>query len=558
MDPSRTTTSSMQQDSHGKRSYQQMHKSHSAPGNYGSNWTGITPQHQADQVAVYNNPADYVAKLERSSDTSHNAAKRLKVEGSQPFLHVVCPYDVSPCASNSSNLSTPSLIASDAMSRQSSMMSTSSLNDRVGELCVESASSYDSDNMQFPIDAAGESFLSYATAKPSNNSIVAGLGQDAPWQWQGSMGNMIEYPQELSFFDSSSAGMIDGQDVAQGQAWLDCPSQDMQRSISDQSSTRSISAERKATDRQRKHLENASRPIASKCFPHGPVSFDSSKMDSKARPLRPQEPGTQRKEPMRAISKAPYIRPQHPKLKCDICTEYPDGFRGEHELRRHHERAHAHLRRVWICVDPDNTTKEGWRPTRPLDICKQCNQQKEYNVYYNAAAHLRRAHFCPRKRGRKARGEQRESRAGKAGGDWPPIDWLKNNGWLKEIEVGAEDVSASLIVPGQDSITDVPELEDDTFDDEVDFTHPADPSYDPNLSVFHDTISTDMLGFCQPMVTDFNFGYPTPALDAVMPWPNNGYSNCIPQAPAMEHTVSAPPALNSNMMYNYNGMNFYQ
>lgn len=119
----------------------------------------------------------------------------------------------------------------------------------------------------------------------------------------------------------------------------------------------------------------------------------------------------------------------------------PAGFRGEHELRRHWDREHAHTRKVWICIEP--TTRTDWWPAKPLSSCKQCKQQKQYNVYYNAAAHLRRAHFCPRKRGRKAKGEERESRAGKAGGDWPPIDWLKAHGWLKEIEVSSVQKSTS-------------------------------------------------------------------------------------------------------------------
>jgi hypothetical protein len=68
-------------------------------------------------------------------------------------------------------------------------------------------------------------------------------------------------------------------------------------------------------------------------------------------------------------------------------------------------------------------------------------------MYYNAAAHLRRAHFCPRKRGRIAKIEERDIRAGKGGGDWPSIEWLKANGWLQEIEVG----SAGIMPPNQDA-----------------------------------------------------------------------------------------------------------
>jgi len=45
---------------------------------------------------------------------------------------------------------------------------------------------------------------------------------------------------------------------------------------------------------------------------------------------------------------------------------------------------------------------------------------------------LRRAHFNPRKRGRKAKTEG-EKRGGKGGGNWPPMDALKE-GWILEIE----------------------------------------------------------------------------------------------------------------------------
>jgi hypothetical protein len=210
-------------------------------------------------------------------------------------------------------------------------------------------------------------------------------------------------------------------------------------------------------------------------------------------------------------------------------------------LRRHFERAHAQCRRVWICVDPNNSTKEGWRPARPLTICKQCKQQKQYNVYYNAAAHLRRAHFCPRKRGRKARGEERESRAGKAGGDWPPIDWLKANGWLKEIEVGPAEFDASMLIPG-----DISYMGDMEMDDvKQDYA---------SIDAYDDDLSADMLGTCYPMTTDFVYGYPTPILDASVPWPAANYPPSQFQAPMMEHTVSAPPVLHGNMMYQQHAM----
>jgi hypothetical protein len=73
-----------------------------------------------------------------------------------------------------------------------------------------------------------------------------------------------------------------------------------------------------------------------------------------------------------------YQRPQHLKLLCSLCNDYPDGFRGEHELQQHTNRAHPTHRKTWICVDASNN---GF-----LANCKACRTQKRYGAYYNAAA----------------------------------------------------------------------------------------------------------------------------------------------------------------------------
>ena len=127
-----------------------------------------------------------------------------------------------------------------------------------------------------------------------------------------------------------------------------------------------------------------------------------------------------------SITKAPYVRPYHKKLECTQCQVKPDGFRGEHELRRHTERAHATDRRkAFVCVDISSNKKF-------LSECKACVSGKRYNAYYNAAAHLRRVHFNPKRKGSKGKVKAEESRGGKGGGDWPPMDIVKN--WMTEIE----------------------------------------------------------------------------------------------------------------------------
>ncbi|KAG7118476.1 hypothetical protein HYQ44_005619 [Verticillium longisporum] len=72
----------------------------------------------------------------------------------------------------------------------------------------------------------------------------------------------------------------------------------------------------------------------------------------------------------------------------------------------------------WVCAEPDGYTSPVPKPVVPLAKCKACVTQKRYGAYYNAAAHLRRAHFNPH-------------RGGKASGDWPPMTILKD--WMKEI-----------------------------------------------------------------------------------------------------------------------------
>ncbi|KAI2635021.1 hypothetical protein GGS21DRAFT_490230 [Xylaria nigripes] len=113
-----------------------------------------------------------------------------------------------------------------------------------------------------------------------------------------------------------------------------------------------------------------------------------------------------------------YQRPPLRRVYCSKCNEYPEGFRGEHELRRHTDAKHAAMVKRWVCAEPPNPSPMTPLPVIPLSKCKACVTHKKYGAYYNAAAHLRRAHFHPHK-------------SGKASGDWPPMSMLKD--WMREV-----------------------------------------------------------------------------------------------------------------------------
>lgn len=153
------------------------------------------------------------------------------------------------------------------------------------------------------------------------------------------------------------------------------------------------------------------------------------------------------------ITKAKYERPKHPKVQCNLCNENPEGFRGEHELRRHTEAKHKPTVKKWICRDPGLAgIQHAETATKPLSDCKHCSSRKLYGAYYNAAAHLRRTHFRVKptrkglssKNGPKASSSSlsaEEKRGGKGGGDWPPMSELKL--WMMEVTVPLDQASDS-------------------------------------------------------------------------------------------------------------------
>ncbi|PHH84751.1 hypothetical protein CDD83_1459 [Cordyceps sp. RAO-2017] len=150
---------------------------------------------------------------------------------------------------------------------------------------------------------------------------------------------------------------------------------------------------------------------------------------------------TSKREGKLALQKTPYQRPKHPRVYCNQCDEYPDGFRGDHELRRHLNAKHKGIVKKFVCRDPAAVgISSKVKALYPLSECRACSSKKQYGAYYNAAAHLRRTHFKPRAPRGKNKGPTEERRGGKGGGDWPPMADLKL--WYEEVLVASDGTNS--------------------------------------------------------------------------------------------------------------------
>lgn len=123
-----------------------------------------------------------------------------------------------------------------------------------------------------------------------------------------------------------------------------------------------------------------------------------------------------------SAAKPSYTRPPHPRVKCKFCNESPDGFRGDHELRRHMEREHSRLRKMFVIKD---VSEDG----QFLAKCKACQSGKRYGQDYNAAAHLRRQHF--------SHGTDEKKKKGSFNTSYPDMAELRK--WMSEVEVVVDD-----------------------------------------------------------------------------------------------------------------------
>ncbi|KAK1239984.1 hypothetical protein MKX08_007426 [Trichoderma sp. CBMAI-0020] len=156
------------------------------------------------------------------------------------------------------------------------------------------------------------------------------------------------------------------------------------------------------------------------------------------------------------------LKSKPPKL-CPHCVEYPNGFRGDHELRRHIKAKHRRTVKKWICRDPaELRIPSELRALYPLAKCKACASGKLYGAYYNAAAHLRRTHFTAKPT--RARGGASAGRrnGGRGGGDWPPMKQLKL--WFREVTVeGDENSSLAAAYESPDQRSPSLAIEEEAF-----------------------------------------------------------------------------------------------
>ena len=185
------------------------------------------------------------------------------------------------------------------------------------------------------------------------------------------------------------------------------------------------------------HPPQSSRCIAPKATEGVPMSRESSSASSMSSSSSTSGHSMKRIVSADGLEKDVYEIPRirrevqtSEKIRCKLCNDRPDGYRGEHEIRRHVSRAHTPRRVAFVCIDISSDNKF-------LANCKACRNQKKYNADYNAAAHLRRAHWNPKK-DRKAKGsEAGEKREGYSGGTEPPMEELR--GWMRQIEIDEAD-----------------------------------------------------------------------------------------------------------------------
>ncbi|RDA90786.1 hypothetical protein CP533_3616 [Ophiocordyceps camponoti-saundersi (nom. inval.)] len=280
------------------------------------------------------------------------------------------------------------------------------------------------------------------------------------------------------------------------------------------------------------------------------VRQNSSRNVIAPKPQQPQDVGPltastpSQRESKLALHKTPYQRPKHPRVYCTRCRDHPDGFRGDHELRRHLNAKHRKTVKKFVCRDPATVGKPS--PVAvlyPLSECKACSSAKQYGAYYNAAAHLRRTHFKPRAPRGKNKSPADERRGGKGGGDWPPMSDLKL--WYEEVEIpcdkaevdGLEDESPDRHANEEVSMNLFPDLD-------TSYGNAADP----------DAAQTDEFPASSALIVYDSMTFGEPSTATAQEYVSFGREDHIPtMAPPLDASLSAQlfdPAMSDCMWSN--------
>lgn len=454
---------------------------------------------------------------------------------------------LSPYSSHNS-----SFYGGEDMSRQGSSVSSMSVTNEFGLLNVQIPSlsnlgdplSFQSNEQKDDFSLFSDSMLSSVTEKPGTSSFMRaspgfdsiGVPQSDLMRDMGSGFAVGGIPS--AFSDLPSSPDIDGKGMPWQTAFAGSDSSsltnmdrtDSQLSTSTDSSSSTTASQDKAAARRMKHIANgASQPLLPKAqaVTHKPAAKSSINQKQLISRL-PSQPKT--KNP----------------LSCPNCAIT---LRGHHELTRHWENVHAPIKKVWIIVEPGSSP---FKPKKGLGICKQCKNHKQYNVYYNAAAHLKRVHFCPSKRGRRARGEIAPLPNLHEKGSSPSIEELKLHGWLKEIEV-LNQGPGTIDHVGETDLQD----DDDTGEpDRLDLDGASAPQLESQSGLYSASSSSLVFAALPNQPIDFQqedicveaLGFqPAPFSMANDDYLPNGYADRIWSAtkplvvaPMMEHSFSAP------------------
>jgi tetrahydromethanopterin S-methyltransferase subunit B len=317
----------------------------------------------------------------------------------------------------------------------------------------------------------------------------------------------------------------------------------MEKSQSNESTSSSSS---KSSSRNAQRLQDLIQVAAKRTLMPKGGSEDNISMsrDNSSQSMTRVESKDASQDKIAISSKPTYQRPKHDRVFCKDCDNHQEGFRGEHELRRHQDREHKKMVKKWQCIDPTAMGPDGQdhpKPVIPLARCKACNhQKKKYGAYYNAAAHLRRSHFKPKAKGRSknTKTEDAEKRGGKGGGDWPPMSELKY--WMKEVEeqaiamTNAQQAAADLADASDEDILDMDDQafsqqsSMSTISNDLDFQNFLDPS-PTTINSYPAAINNDLFslptnmnldlsgaggqGQCMDMFGAQNAGFPPMPLD---------------------------------------------